>query len=136
MGKSWGIQCHVYICSQTAARRNVRFIGPSDLLDLRSVSSVDRGMSLRYMSRVCMRAVQGLIKDHPRSSKTMPFGIKPSQAKSNTESSASKPSQFRWVSGSRDAAKTAAMMDESRRLREAEKADKVMHLMCWGPHLI
>ncbi|KAF7848227.1 hypothetical protein BT93_L2178 [Corymbia citriodora subsp. variegata] len=92
-------------------------------------------MSLRYMSKVCMRAVQVLLKDRPRSSKAMSFGIKPSQAKSNAES-AGKPSQFRLVSGGGDAAKTAALMDEGRRLREAEKADKVMHLMFWGPHLV
>ncbi|KAL3714840.1 hypothetical protein ACJRO7_006702 [Eucalyptus globulus] len=130
-----GHSLHVYIRSQIATRCNARFLGPHKLLDLRSVSLADRMMSLRYMSKVCLRAVQGLIKDRPWSSKAMSFGIKPSQTKNNMES-AGKPSQFRWVSGGGDATKTAAMMEKSRQLREAEKADKIMHLVCWGPHLI
>ncbi|OWM78609.1 hypothetical protein CDL15_Pgr002780 [Punica granatum] len=92
------------------------------------------------MTRICMRSVQRL-KDRGgscSSSKAMFGGFKPSKAKSGSESSinSSKQEQVRWVSNSTETAKETEAAEEIRRLREAEKAEKVMHLICWGPHLI
>lgn len=95
-------------------------------------------MSLRYVSRICMRSVQG-VKDRSSSSSMamMSRSARPSQAKPSSEPSTGSTQQVRWVSCSGDSAEKAGeAAEESRRLHEAEKAEKVMHLICWGPHLL
>lgn len=81
-------------------------------------------MSLRYISRTCLRAVQGL-KD--QNSKGI---IKNSPARPRSESDNS--TQFRCFSGAIEPMKKACV-DEQRRSREAEKAEYVMQLIIWGP---
>ncbi|KAK1308895.1 hypothetical protein QJS10_CPA09g01389 [Acorus calamus] len=76
-------------------------------------------MSLRCASRFCVKAVQ-LLKE--RGSKSM-AGFK--------ASSSSQANQTRRFSA---AAKKAGVADERmRRLREVEKAENVVNLICWGP---
>ncbi|KAK3016811.1 hypothetical protein RJ639_007430 [Escallonia herrerae] len=82
-------------------------------------------MSLRHMSRVCLRAVQGL-KD--QNSKGI---IKPSQPKPRSESE--KSGHGRRVSGIVEPAKKVNVDDEKRRMRVAEKEDNVLQLIFWGP---
>ncbi|KAK2985919.1 hypothetical protein RJ640_008135 [Escallonia rubra] len=82
-------------------------------------------MSLRHISRVCFRAVQGL-KD--QNSKGI---IKPSQPKPRSESENS--GHGRRVSGIVEPAKKVNVDDEKRRMRAAEKADNVLQLIFWGP---
>ncbi|KAJ4847877.1 hypothetical protein Tsubulata_011601 [Turnera subulata] len=83
-------------------------------------------MSLRYMSRTCIRAVQGL-KDQ-NSSKGM---IRHPQARTRSESDSS--NQFRRISGAVEPMKKAGALDDKKKSRKAEKAENVMHLVCWGP---
>ncbi|KAG5545445.1 hypothetical protein RHGRI_017811 [Rhododendron griersonianum] len=83
-------------------------------------------MSLRHISRVCLRAVQGL-KDH--NSKTM---IKPPQAKPRSESD--HPTHPRKFSGVIEPQMMMGDGVDKRRLRQAEKADQLFHLIYWGPN--
>ncbi|EOX99298.1 hypothetical protein QQP08_007982 [Theobroma cacao] len=82
-------------------------------------------MSLRYLSRICVRALQGL-KDH--SSKGIMGRAKP-------RSEPGKSSQFGWVSRTKEPVKQVGL-DDKQKLREAEKAENIMHLICWGPGVI
>lgn len=84
-----------------------------------------------------MRSVQGLKDRSSSSSKAVFSGFKPCQAKPSSESSSSNTQQVRCVSSSADnAKKVGGAAEDIRRLQEAEKAEKIMHLICWGPHLI
>lgn len=59
-------------------------------------------------------------------------GIKPSPARPRPESG--KPVDIRRVLGAGESKKKMISVDEKlRRVREAEKAEKVLHLICWGP---
>lgn len=61
--------------------------------------------------------------------------IMPSQRKPKLNSD--KSSGVRWVSkgdDDMDTTKKHGVVEERRRLREAEKAEKVVHLICWGPN--
>lgn len=82
-------------------------------------------MSLRYMSRMVVRAIQGMKEQSSKG--TILSGFKSSsssQARPRSDSG-----QFRWVSGAKK-----VTMDEKSRIRKAEKAENVMHLVCWGPN--
>ncbi|PKI35044.1 hypothetical protein CRG98_044559 [Punica granatum] len=84
-----------------------------------------------------MRSVQGL-KDRARScsiSNAMFGGFKPLQTKPGSESTSDTSQQARQVSYSGDTAQESEAAEESRRLREAAKAEKVMHLICWEPQM-
>ncbi|KAJ7981385.1 hypothetical protein O6P43_000654 [Quillaja saponaria] len=72
--------------------------------------------------RTCARAIDGF-KDHISKGVT-----KPSQPRSDSDNSA----QFRRFSR---AAEPMKMVDVGRNqnIRKAEKAENVMHLICWGP---
>ncbi|KAK4769233.1 hypothetical protein SAY86_027383 [Trapa natans] len=95
-------------------------------------------MSLRYVSRVCMRSVQAL-KDRTSSTTTTTMlsrPPKPCQEKPASEPSSGNTQHVESVScsgGDKEVDEAAA--EESRRLQEAEKAEKVMHLIFWGAHL-
>ncbi|XVF01899.1 hypothetical protein REPUB_Repub04eG0128700 [Reevesia pubescens] len=80
-------------------------------------------MSLRYLHRICVRAVQGL-KDHNH--KRIMAGAKP-------RSEPGKSSQVRWVSDTREPVKQVGSLDDKQKLRKDEKAENIMHLICWGP---
>jgi hypothetical protein len=56
---------------------------------------------------------------------------KASQGVNGSESS--KCSCLRSFPSVKDLARLVGMDERRRLLREAEKADKVMHLICWGP---
>ncbi|KAK4793232.1 hypothetical protein SAY86_023667 [Trapa natans] len=94
-------------------------------------------MSLRYATRICMRSLHTL-KDRTSSSTAMLSkpGKPTCQMKPASETSSGNTQQVRWVSSSGDGVKKVGeKAEESRRLQEAEKAERVMHLICWGPHL-
>ncbi|XP_059663879.1 uncharacterized protein LOC132309603 [Cornus florida] len=61
-------------------------------------------------------------------------GIKPSPARPRSESG-NPSTTLRRFSGNGEPVKKAVSQDEKRRTREAEKAEKLMHLVCWGPKL-
>ncbi|KAK6918984.1 Protein of unknown function wound-induced [Dillenia turbinata] len=90
-------------------------------------------MSLRHMSRVCVRAIQGLREYTQKKSSNTMSSFKASQTRPRAEPTGS--DQVRWVSSAAvEPAKNSVIVDEKRRFREAEKAEKVMHLICWGPN--
>ncbi|XVE66259.1 hypothetical protein DITRI_Ditri08aG0066300 [Diplodiscus trichospermus] len=58
-------------------------------------------------------------------------GAKPyHQAKPRSEPGKSTP--VRCVSGTREPVKQVSL-DDKQKLREAEKAENIIHLICWGP---
>ncbi|OMO96344.1 hypothetical protein CCACVL1_04991 [Corchorus capsularis] len=93
-------------------------------------------MSLRHLSRIFVRAIQ-VVKDHSCKG-IMGGGGKPfynQAAKPKSEGGTGKSSQIRWVSGSREPVKQVGL-DDKQKLREAEKAENIMHLICWGPAVL
>ncbi|KAK4577453.1 hypothetical protein RGQ29_027812 [Quercus rubra] len=81
-------------------------------------------MSLRYLSRTAVRIVEG-VKEQGSKGLT-----RPPQSKIRSDSDNS--SQIRWFSCTVEPIKKVNVAGK-RRLREAEKAENVMHLICWGP---
>ncbi|KAK1260734.1 hypothetical protein QJS04_geneDACA021978 [Acorus gramineus] len=80
-------------------------------------------MSLRCASRFCVKAVQ-LLRE--RGSKSM-AGFK---ASSSSQANQTR----RFSAAAMEPAKKAGVADERmRRLREVEKAENVVNLICWGP---
>ncbi|OVA07988.1 hypothetical protein BVC80_1433g39 [Macleaya cordata] len=60
----------------------------------------------------------------------------PNRLDSGANSSSFSATRIRWINnpagGVIDPAKVIMIMEEKRRIREAEKAEKVMQLICWG----
>ncbi|KAF3784677.1 hypothetical protein EJ110_NYTH29739 [Nymphaea thermarum] len=83
-------------------------------------------MSLRYMSRIYANAGARAFQYVKDQGAKIDGGFKNLQPASKREGSAR--NQMRRFSG---AAKRATAEDQKR--REAEKAEKVYHLICWGP---
>lgn len=86
-------------------------------------------MSLRYMSRMCLRAIR-LLKEQQVGSKPM------ATLKSTTPSqSQDRANQVRWFSGAAaDHPAKGPALNEKLKRRRAEKAENVVHLICWGPN--
>ncbi|CAN6457788.1 unnamed protein product [Victoria cruziana] len=86
-------------------------------------------MSLRYMSRICMsegaRVVQSLKEQGPK----VDGGLKSLQPAAKKDGGVC--NQVRRISGAADSSKRVSV-EEKR--REAEKVEKVYHLICWGPN--
>ncbi|CAN4104884.1 unnamed protein product [Withania somnifera] len=61
----------------------------------------------------------------------MVAGIKSSAANSSSESG--NRGRLRWFYGTGDSEKKGLMDDQKRRVRDAEKAENIMHLIIWGP---
>lgn len=75
------------------------------------------------------------MREHDSSRATMMMaGINPSSL-AGPRSESGKRSTGRWVSGAGDPAKKVnVVVNEKRKIREAEKAETIMLLICWGPH--
>ena len=84
-------------------------------------------MSLRYASRVVLRAAQAVRARHPAAPRPMAGGVKP-----GTAPAAQRP---QGVGGGRSSVPVEkAVAVEKLRRRKAQKAENVMHLVCWGPN--
>ena len=59
-------------------------------------------------------------------------GAKPYHHQDKPKSEDGKFSQVRWVSDTKEPIKQVSL-DDKQKLREAEKAENIMHLVCWGP---
>ncbi|OMO98875.1 hypothetical protein COLO4_13656 [Corchorus olitorius] len=81
-------------------------------------------MSLRYISRTCLKVVQWGKDQNPKGI------IKPSQGRPKAESDNS--AQIRCISGGSESAKVAATTGKGIS-RESEKIENAMHLVLWGP---
>lgn len=77
-------------------------------------------MSLGYLGRLCARAVQAAVRAEQKQPGTK-------------QSAAHHPPPARWFSsGGRLAARSAEKKVKT--LRRAEKDEKLMNLVCWGPN--
>ena len=86
-------------------------------------------MSLRYTSRMCLRAIQ-LLKEQQMGSK--PMATLKSSSPSQSQARANR---VRWFSSAAtDHSTKEPGLDEKLKRRRAEKAENVMHLVCWGPN--
>lgn len=81
-------------------------------------------MSLRHMSRTIWKALQGPREQNPRGL------IKHSHGKTILDSD--KASGGRATSGIIEPVKQVCVNDKGR-IKEAEKAETLMQIMCWGP---
>ncbi|CAA7409185.1 unnamed protein product [Spirodela intermedia] len=97
-------------------------------------------MSLRCASRTFIRAVQGALRDQgsrPWSGASSGGGVRSVRRPENPTAAG----QARRRSGASERPAVAAMATTAaeeaaaarRKLREAEKAETVMQLICWGP---
>jgi len=85
-------------------------------------------MSLRYASRVVLRAAQAVRARHPAAPRPMAGGVKP-----GTAPAAQRPQGVGGGGRSSVPVEKAVAVEKLRR-RKAQKAENVMHLVCWGPN--
>ncbi|OMO98874.1 hypothetical protein COLO4_13655 [Corchorus olitorius] len=91
-------------------------------------------MSLRHLSRIFVKSIQMLKEQSSKG--IMGGGGKPFYHQAaKPKSEGGKSSQIRWVSGTREPVKQVGL-DDKQKLREAEKAENIMHLICWGPAVV
>ncbi|CAN6250302.1 unnamed protein product [Urochloa humidicola] len=87
-------------------------------------------MSLRYASRVALRAAQAVRARQPAARTVpMPGAVRPAGTPAPT---AQRPLGGQVISGTGVSAEKAIAAEKLRR-RKAQKAENVMHLVCWGP---
>lgn len=79
------------------------------------------------MSRVCFRAIQGL-KEQNRKGPS----IKPSN--SSRQLSDATDNSIYVTRTSASSGMESVQKGHQKKMREAEKAENVMHLICWGPN--
>ncbi|CAN6241036.1 unnamed protein product [Urochloa humidicola] len=89
-------------------------------------------MSLRYASRVVLRAAQAVRARQPPAARPvpMPGAVKPAGTPAPT---AQRQLGGQVISGTGVSAEKAIAAEKLRR-RKAQKAENVMHLVCWGPN--
>lgn len=93
-------------------------------------------MSLRYASRVVLRAAQAAVRARQPPPRPMAAGAtKPG----GTAPAVAQRPQGGQVSGAGGAGRSSVSVEkavavEKLRRRKAQKAENVMHLVCWGPN--
>ncbi|KAL6844519.1 hypothetical protein ACP4OV_026192 [Aristida adscensionis] len=87
-------------------------------------------MSLRYASRMLLRAAQAAVRARqPAARTTVPSGtVKPG----TTASAAHRPQGGQASGGAGVSAEKAIAVEKWKRRAAAQKAETVMHLVCWG----
>ena len=93
--------------------------------DQQSISQIQSEMSLAYVSRLCARAVQAAVRaEQPATTRRRPPHARRPPPPSSGGGSPAEVAP---------AAKSVAEEKARRLRRRAEKDEKVMHLVCWGP---
>ncbi|KAF3784678.1 hypothetical protein EJ110_NYTH29740 [Nymphaea thermarum] len=87
-------------------------------------------MSLRYVSRFCVSAGARVLQSVKEQGPKVDGGLKSLQPAAKKDGGMR--NQVRRFSGAADSAKRVSL--EEKRRREAEKAEKVYNLICWGPN--
>ncbi|CAL5014660.1 unnamed protein product [Urochloa decumbens] len=91
-------------------------------------------MSLRYASRVVLRAAQAVRSRQPAAARSMPMPAAPKPSGTASAPAAQRPQGGQQVVPGAGGGVAAGVSAEKLRRRKAQKAENVMHLVCWGPN--